>query len=825
MDSNSGKKHRRTRHRVRSSSGSKGRSESQRRRSPVQASSSFAALSGAPSKVPLSVPEPKDDPAIFKSYLFGLLGVCVLILLGGGHHVYALGTALILPGLALLLLPPTRSLGKWLDVGVFGLLGSLLFAFVPVFYWKVPVWRTTAVDDIGLDLPWSLSVQPWISFEAYLLVIAGFSWLYAASAWKLNYSGRKWLYFWLSCMMLAFALVVLVGNLYGLRYPGAEDATAFSFFPNNNQTVGFIAIGGVLLFGYAMEGLRRRRLVQLVGLLASILCLIVLVHGGFRVGLLLYCTGICLWFLFSLHRSKLSLFLRVVIPLALLSCSFLMMRHEPAVTGVVESRMLMYRDVVDMIEEAPLTGHGLGNFEAVFPQYRNWSQNSQNAVHPESDLFWLGAEGGLISVGFMGLLLVAYLGKCRTSGLGRSGAFRMIALTGVVLFVVHGLFDVVGHQPGTAYFAILCATLALPASTASRARPTFKPVVWRSVGGGLLLFGVLWIVGGLFGVPTHSSVALKAQEERAVESNAVADFGSAERAMDQVIALQPLNWRGYFQRAQIGLSPGGSRTEAAQDFRRARFVEPRSGMVAYEEGVAWLPYDVTRTLSAWREALTRHIDSKDDLYRRMLEKASNNVALMEGMSELSQVDSDYRARFLLLLSGDAFVQEVRKELRVEPLLVRFTVEERAAILRLWVQASGADEVELYLSEFGNELDLAWVLYAMLRQKQFRYEEAVAMMREGLPVEEVPEVRIDLSRIERLRRSFFAASNDLAKGTALLGFYLEQGNYSEALLVVDQLIKQSNPPSYVYYWRAEILYELEDFFESWYAFQEYSEQLR
>ena len=318
-------------------------------------------------------------------------------------------------------------------------------------------------------------------------------------------------------------------------------------------------------------------------------------------------------------------------------------------------------------------------------------------------------------------------------------------------------------------------------------------------------------------------MALDLQDKRAAESSAVADLDRAEGAMDRVIALQPLNWRGYFQRAQIGLSRGDLRAEVAQDFRRARFMEPNIGMVAYEEGVAWIPYDVNRTVSAWREALIRYADSKEDLYRRMLERASRDVALMEGMIEMSQVDATDRARMLLFLSGQAFDREIQKELRADASLARFTRGPRKAIVTRWIDIGESDQVEAFLDKYSDTFDSTWLLYAMLRQNQARYEEAVEMMRDGLPVQQIPEVKIDLSRIDRLNRSFFAASNDLSKGTALMSYYIENDEYSEALLVVNQLLKQSNPPDYVYYWRAEILYQLQDYAESWYAFEDYWKQ--
>ncbi len=833
MDSDPKQNRRRTKHRV---TGRSRRSSGKRRKSSsTRASSSFASVGVAPSRSPITIRGKRSQVAAESAgFVWALLGVCVLILLGGGHHPCALGFALVLPGVALLLRPPERSLGKWMDVGIVGLIGTLLFAFVPLFYWQEASWRTTAVEVFEIDLPVVLTVQPWISFEAFLSAIAGFCWLYAAGNWKVNYEGRRRIYFIVSCLIAVFAVIVVVGDLYGWRYPGAKDATAFSFFPNRNQTSNFIAIGGVLAFGYAMEGIRGRRLTHMVGLLASLLSLVALVYGVSRVGVWLYFGGISLWFVFSLRRTVVSLLFKVGIPLILLLFSSFITSYERAVGRATEYLsspsewggeycMLICRDTVGMIQDAPLTGVGLGNFSAVFSQYRDLSRSYQHAVHPESDLFWLGAEGGLIAVLFLGIFLVSYIRRCRDSGSGRSGAYRVIALTGVMMFLLHGLFDVSGHRPGTAYFAIIFAALALPRVRDERA--TLKPVVWRCLGGGLLFFGALWIVGGLFDVPTHSTVAWSLQEERAAESRELVDLDRASLAVDELIALQPLQWSGYFQRAQIALARGEARSEVAQDFRRARFVEPNIGMIAYEEGCVWLPYDIERTISAWREALAGYVDSEDGLYDSMLRKAQQNDALMMGMIEMFQVDPSDRARLIHYLRGEAFNREIEKELRVDASLERFSMEDRTAIVKRWISFGGLDQIEAYLQEYGATLESPWLLYASLRKHQARLEEAVAIIREALTVPEVLEVAVDLSRIDRLKRGFFVASNDLAKGTALMGYYLKGGEYWEALRVVDVLLQQSNSPGYLYYWRGEILYQLEDYPESWYAFETYFRLLK
>lgn len=808
MDSEPRKHRRRKKHRSsRSSSGKRCKSSS------TKATSSFAPVHA--SRVPITMGEMAiQRPPECAAYLWALMGVCILILLGGGHHVCALGFALVLPGVALLLQPPQRSLGKWIDVGIAGMLGVMLVAFVPLTYWQGPAWRTTAIDVFGIELPSVLTVQPWMSFEAFLLAIAGFSWLYAAGNWKVNVEGRRKIYFAVSCAISLFATIVILGNLYGWRYPGAKDSTAFSFFPNRNQTVDFIAIGGVLAFGYSMEGLRGKKLSHVVGLVASLLSLLALISGLSRAGVMLYFGGIFLWLIFILRRTAASHFLKIGLPIVLLFFSFFITSHDTAVTRTTELisssanwgsdfRVLMFRDTLKMIQDAPLTGVGLGNFSTIFPQYRNLSRTEHNVVHPESDLTWLATEGGLVVILFLAILIVSYFRKCRASMNGRSGAYRTIALIGVIMFLVHGLFDVSGHRPGTAYFAIIFAALALP--NPLKNRPTFKPVIWRCLGAGLLFIGVLWIIGGLFYLPTHSTMALDIEESRAVESRSLHDLDRASQAVDAVIALQPMQWRGYFQRAQIALSRGGDRFEVEQDFRRARFVEPNLEMIAYEEGLVWLPYDVKRTVSAWRDALNRTVGSRSRLIEAILRKAYRNDALMAGLIELSQAYPDFRARLILYLRGEALSRELEQELLSDPSLGKFTIQQRTAIVKHWIGFGEIDDVEAYLQAFGDTLDSPWFMFAQLRFKQTRLEEAVDMIREGMAVPGIPEVAMGQGQIDSLKRVFFLSTNDFSKGIALIRYYLERAEYREALRVIDALLQLSEPPAYVYYWRAEILY--------------------
>ncbi len=295
--------------------------------------------------------------------------------------------------------------------------------------------------------------------------------------------------------------------------------------------------------------------------------------------------------------------------------------------------------------------------------------------------------------------------------------------------------------------------------------------------------------------------------------------------MDQILAERPLDAKAYFQRAQYTLAESGQLSEAAADFRRARFVEPVLGELAYREGFVWLPYDAGRTISAWREALFGELEDRDKTFSNMLNTAVRNPELMDGLLGLSEFDPYYRWRVLTFLKGERFMAELHQELAADPELGRFDRKQRTAIVHRWILYGDRPEAEAYLEAHASAVDSPLWLWAVLRKEQANFDEAVTFARKALSVPALPEVTLDEKALLRLVREFAVMPQDLVKGTALLRVYLDEGQLKEALGVTDKLIQLRNPPGYVFYWRAEIFYRMNDSIESWYAFQAYVDRMK
>src|SRR5438067_11144009 len=77
--------------------------------------------------------------------------------------------------------------------------------------------------------------------------------------------------------------------------------------------------------------------------------------------------------------------------------------------------------------------------------------------------------------------------------LGTSQGYRLATLIAALLFAIHGIVDISGHQVGTAFAAILLLGLSLhrllPLKTSE-----WMPILFRFVGGVLLAAGLTLVV-------------------------------------------------------------------------------------------------------------------------------------------------------------------------------------------------------------------------------------------------------------------------------------------------------------------------------------------
>src|SRR6476646_5377964 len=106
--------------------------------------------------------------------------------LGGATQKWEEGLIITLLAFYLLVRPPRFSLGALTNLVLLGLFILAAVAFFPASWFFQPEWRAALVNNFGIQLPSTLTPQPWITLGYLVSFTAGLSWLYIVSTQDLE---------------------------------------------------------------------------------------------------------------------------------------------------------------------------------------------------------------------------------------------------------------------------------------------------------------------------------------------------------------------------------------------------------------------------------------------------------------------------------------------------------------------------------------------------------------------------------------------------------------------------------------------------------------
>ena len=578
---------------------------------------------------------PEEKPfSIFGVPVPALVALLIFaaVLAGGATGRLAQGIVLAAMGALMIAAPPASWPDRKWSVVVIALLAFAAIGLLPAAWFRPAVWRA-GVESAGVVLPATLSPQPRLTLEAWLLLAAGAVWMgwLMASPW--DASSRRLGARCFTGGAVLLAVLVLVQWKTGWRPPGWLSDEGHGPFPNRNHTAHVLALGGVLAVGCAADAAKRGRARAVPWLLAGCVVLAALAATFSRGGVLMFFFALAIWNAsVAWHRKSWKNLLLGLSALCIAAAALLVFggaiagRFAGGQGSEIGFRFRIWNDATEMIEASPLHGAGLGNFQALFPFFRVQSVIQSGVIHPESDWLWLASEigvtGAALVLAAVGIILAGALPLRR----GTQRRLRGAALAAAVAAVLHGFLDVPGHRLGSVLAAMFVFALARKDAVSEVASHSSRaPVLlWRALGLAMVVLAAWWI-----NFTDHAARA----EALAREGR----FDAAAESAGRAIARAPLDWRPYFTRAGA-LARTGKVIEAVADFRRARMLEPHYAEIPLEEGRFWARLQPELALAAWEEALRRT-------------KGAEAAGVFGQIRMAAPDDAAFRARLLGLVDG------------------------------------------------------------------------------------------------------------------------------------------------------------------------------
>ncbi len=748
--------------------------------------------------------------------------------LGGATEKWSEGIVIALLGLFLLIAPPRFSLGGWANGILIALVACAAIAFLPANWFFQPAWRTALVNDFGIQLPPMLSPQPWITLGCLISFLAGLSWFYYVAAAELELRAVR-----LQLRLFAAGIVLLGALCLVLYYtktalPFWHNERGFGPFPNRNQTGDLLGLTAIIIVACGQDDIRQGKL-RWIGWLLGLGVMIAAVIANFsRAGLVILVAGSGLWIAWYLVRkgSIARIALGVCILLGLLTIlllfggqTFERFHLRGAESGGISSdfRWLIFEDAFRLIRASPWCGIGLGNFESIFAIFREASFGNSRAHHPESDWIWLWVELGWPALVLVIAGTIVFL--CRVFPLreGSNQRFRLAALIGAILFALHGLVDVSGHRIGTAFAGIFLFGMALRRPL--DLRPSRVPsVLFRLLGIAFLVSGTAWLAATRYELLLPGGVGVENAKDAAMRATRGQDFVQAVALSDRALKWAPLDWQLYFLRA---LGKVGRRwpSDALDDFRRARFLEPNGIDVPFQEGMIWMPTRPILAVTAWREALRRSGDQRGEFYGSMLRNAKNYPAVIRSLERLSTGQHDLVIVFLEGAEGEAFDGALQRFLASDPNLKTLTAREREKFFSLWADRGNLETLAQTVETRPDWLPLAWEGLAKLHARRSDFRAACELAKKFETPPTLPQASTTGS-LEHLQQAFYSSPNDYSAGFALSQEQMRQGKIDDALGTLRHFTDIEGCPSYFFFLEAEAWTAKENWERAWKSWQSF-----
>ena len=770
--------------------------------------------------------ERKGTPGPFPEAFLALLPVLACFL-GGATQKWGEGIVVALLGIYLLARPPRFSLGLPSNLVLLALVLLAGTAFLPANWFYQPNWRATYINDFGIALPNTLSLQPWITGTSFISFLAGLTWLYVVCSERLGLREVRSALRLFAAGITALAAICILFWLAKTAPPFWHNERNFGPFPNRNQTGNLFGLTAIIILACGQDDIRKGRKRWIVWGAALALMVAAIILNFSRAGIGILVAGSALWLgIFSLCQRSPSRIALVVSLLLLMLTALLLFGGQTlerfhlrnlANAGISNDfRWRIFSDVFQLIRDSPWVGIGLGNFEDVFAIFRAASYSDRRAIHPESDWLWLWTELGWLAVVLVIVGLILLVRKIYPLREGTNQRYRLASLIAAILFALHGLVDVSGHRVGTSLAAMFLLGLSLH-------RPhSFKPsrsvsILFRLIGLILLVVGSSWVVAAQGQKLLPGSVGVTNAKQLATIDNRERNFAETIAVTTTGLKWAPLDWELYFSRG-VAEAELKQTDNALTDFRRARFLEPISYELPLAEGNIWLSSQPVLAATAWREALRRAGPERAGVFASMLSKASlRSTEVSRILAELGVSSHDLALPYLARISGADFNRALAKILENDPELSSFSETEKLALFAYWSERGDAAELSRATTRHPDWLPYAWLGVAKYNAINNDLRAAYELtQRYGEPVA-LPRIASGAS-LQQLESRFRSAPDNYAIGYELYRAQMQSGRVDDALNTVRHFSERGNSPAYFRYLEAQCWAEKQNWERAWKAWQ-------
>ena len=767
-----------------------------------------------------------------------ILASLISVFLAGGPMQGGTGIFLLAAvGVLLLFSPMHATSWGWWGLGTLIVMAASS-SMIPSEWIGSPGWREGLQKLPALLLPQHVSLDPrstlfWIVLLAMSILIA----LYLLGS-PLSARGmeRAGLLVVLGCS--GYAVLAWLSWQTEWHYPFFHQEfwmqPSYGFFPNRNQSAGFLLTGAVLSLGLIYRGVTGGRLITCLIASASFALLVsmLLMFSKSRGGIVFLIVGLLLWMAgLGRHRSRLLVICAVLLGLVIsllffTSGSELLVRlrgESPIATprseagttaGKVESspgdsnpffdaRVAIWWDTFSMIMDFPETGTGLGSYHLVYPFYAEKSlRDRTTARHAESDWLTLCSEAGipaLLLVLAGGGFLALRIPRLKLDS-GKDWPVRWAFLSAFFAELMHGMVDVPLHKSELGWWILLLGGIGFAYRCGDVKKQAWAMRCQRGIfvlgGIGMIAIGCMMMKAQWWGGESFPPYAKAAEEGKIMKLFGAGDKASLVRsaaACRTAIRQYPMDASFYFQLGVLLLDLGESPDQCLSLFAVENSLSPHDPLAPLRQGKLMIPVDPVAATMLLKEALVRQlfldhlptspIARSSEMLQEILASSAHSPQLLERMPELSILDP--KLQLVWLFNPACSPTLIAASVRDASFMDKLDAKVQGRLIQRWYERGDKPEVESFLETHQSYSRAAILTRAAITASSGNYEAACQLLSDDFALDVIQRDGSDVSTIRSPERDVPLEPLAAAK------YYFELGNTVAARRLIEEAMKRGD----------------------------------
>lgn len=750
----------------------------------------------------------------------------LLLLTSSVDTVISEGLFFIYLGTLLLRRPRLYSMGSFVNIFAIGIVLYSLSAFLPNWQNFFSSWRTSASNEYDISLGFFNTILPMKSLEGVLVLVASISIFYHIACWKLNNLGREALF------IIIIGVTIFSG---GIHYFMGHDPLAFLFSENYVRSpikdyldnLNFLfAIGGISSVALFFDSYKSNKAISVYAFSGLLIALFLLIHSEafFHYTLLFIGSFLLIIRLYLKDRPLLQKFCTWIL---LLSCFSLgiylnsiwwdIFVYDFGGFILARGRELWWL-LIGSFKDLNIFGNGIATAHSILPQLSHLEYFKDAFSYQSLDIRAYFSDFGFI--GIVALILFFY---CWVSDIFRGSKqskirHRFFYALVVMVFLMRFLMLSKSMSVGLLLLMLIFLRLSLRNE---------KDCITIFGKGFCQLMGVFWLCVGMFYVsvsisnqPLLYDIRYRLSYADQCDENLNFKDISVTSIEEKDAYISKTNPSKYFLKAYQLLESKADQETIIKTLNQATFFDQNNPKIFLNFGYLLSEYDLNLAIDVWLTYFEENPMSKFDDYMALIYYSKDKYELLLSLNKLSLLANEYAVEFALSLNRLDF----QKYLEVNSIDQFFISNKNSQFqfLKRLLEEGFFEKFDTYISEYQYEIDDIAFLNAIREKELANFDNALFILRKYI----LPK-RIDVYKVnddkKYIPRVFLQNYPDLEMGAILIKKEINSKNYEKALIYVEHILTMNNPPKYAYYWKAELLYRVEDYVDSWFAFVTYLEK--